>query len=299
MRLFGRRKEQPSLDQLIEALVPLVCTRRWEQEKQIIENYQDVLFTKLADQMLQALFLTYKDDPEMTKRLDVCRGLLTHCRRRGIDAVYSFFEDSSSLWQHVAPNLQDNLVYDLHNPKYTLDTRHVLQVVRTYIDAEDWEDWQRVIKAHRNELLTDAADLVLAMLIVAHLADEDKALDIDTHRMLLSRCRHEGIDAVFAPFEEMRAQDERIRQYAVARVHAERIVEAVDAFVGASTLAESKKIVETHRVELLTEAADQVFAVMLTKYRDDEALTHVLRDRRMLLARCRREGIDAAFSERL
>ena len=79
----------------------------------------------------------------------------------------------------------------------------------------------------------------------------------------------------------------------------EQLTEAVQAFIIAQTWADSKQIVEARRDVLLTDAAEQLMATLLDQYRGDEEATEVLQDHRMLLARCRHQGIDAAFAERL
>src|SRR5262249_12308699 len=75
----------------------------------------------------------------------------------------------------------------------------------------------------------------------------------------------------------------------------ERVIEAVLAFVNAQSWVESKEIVEARRDELLTEAANQVFAALLAQYSSDESAIHFLEERRALLTHCRQEGDDDAF----
>jgi hypothetical protein len=77
------------------------------------------------------------------------------------------------------------------------------------------------------------------------------------------------------------------------------ITEAVLEFIGTGTWAESKLVLEKHRDLLLTDAADAVLAQYLDRYRGDTDATRVIADHRMLLVRCRQEGIDAVYAERL
>jgi tetratricopeptide (TPR) repeat protein len=79
----------------------------------------------------------------------------------------------------------------------------------------------------------------------------------------------------------------------------EQITEAVLAFINARTWADSKQIVEARRDVLLTDAAEQFMAALLEQYRGDEEATEVLQECQVLLARCRHQGIDAAFADRL
>lgn len=83
------------------------------------------------------------------------------------------------------------------------------------------------------------------------------------------------------------------------------VEKAVIAFVNARTWEESKRIVEERqnvllsRNVLLTNATEEAVANLLTQNKDDEDATAVLEEHRALLGRCRREGIDAAFADRI
>ena len=85
------------------------------------------------------------------------------------------------------------------------------------------------------------------------------------------------------------------------RLTPEQIDQAVQAFINAGDWAESKRIVEAQRDLLLTDVADWCFAALLKQYelKGDAETIRVLEEHRALLARCRREGIDAAFADRL
>ena len=79
----------------------------------------------------------------------------------------------------------------------------------------------------------------------------------------------------------------------------ERIVSAVLSFLNARDMAESKAIVQAHYNDLLTPEAFQVFEALLMQHKDNENARHLIEDDRSLLLRCQREGIDAAFADRL
>lgn len=77
------------------------------------------------------------------------------------------------------------------------------------------------------------------------------------------------------------------------------VVDAVLALVNAPTWEEAKRVVEARPEELLTDAADRVFPALLEQHEGDAAATGTLQEHRALLARCRRDGVDAAFADRL
>jgi hypothetical protein len=79
----------------------------------------------------------------------------------------------------------------------------------------------------------------------------------------------------------------------------EQITEALLAFINAQTWADSRQIVEARRDVLLTDAVEQFIATLLEQYQGDEEATEVLQEHRGLLARCRHQGIDTAFADRL
>jgi len=78
-----------------------------------------------------------------------------------------------------------------------------------------------------------------------------------------------------------------------------QIAQALEAFLYAQTWGECKRIVEVERDKLLTDTADQLLAYLLEQYRNNADVTHIFEDRRDLLARCRRDGIERAFADRL
>jgi ATP-dependent Clp protease ATP-binding subunit ClpA len=79
--------------------------------------------------------------------------------------------------------------------------------------------------------------------------------------------------------------------------HYDQTLEAIQAFVAADTLAESKRIVESYRDVLLAEDVDEDFVGLLARYGDNVDTIRILEEDRTLLARCRREGIDATFAD--
>ncbi|MCL4299210.1 MAG: CHAT domain-containing protein [Anaerolineae bacterium] len=75
----------------------------------------------------------------------------------------------------------------------------------------------------------------------------------------------------------------------------EQIIKAVLAFIKAQTPEESQRIIRTHADKLLTNFADQILMGLLMQARSDPNVVQVLKERRALLARCRKEGIEDVF----
>ena len=79
----------------------------------------------------------------------------------------------------------------------------------------------------------------------------------------------------------------------------EMIANALQAFVSAQTWTEKKRIVEAQSDLLLTDEAEFVWTLLLQQYAHDQNAVRLLQEHHELLQRCRAEGIEAAFTERL
>jgi hypothetical protein len=77
----------------------------------------------------------------------------------------------------------------------------------------------------------------------------------------------------------------------------EEVTEVVVTFIFAESWEERKRIVEERRDVLLTDAADEELAALITSNKNDEDAVATLKEHRTLLARSRENGIDDAFSE--
>ena len=75
------------------------------------------------------------------------------------------------------------------------------------------------------------------------------------------------------------------------------LLQALDEFTRSKTWDEAKQVVEEHR-ELLTEEADALLVTLIARQKDQQAV-QILQEHRYILVRCRNEGIDAAFSDRI
>src|SRR4051794_35859012 len=72
-------------------------------------------------------------------------------------------------------------------------------------------------------------------------------------------------------------------------------INAVLSVANAGSTAELKRLIWTHREALFSDAADEVFAGLISRQNNTDADIAHLRGRRTLVAMCREHGIDAAF----
>ena len=91
----------------------------------------------------------------------------------------------------------------------------------------------------------------------------------------------------------------KIREMVKGMITSDNVQKAVSAFVNAQTWEKRKRLVEERQNVLLTDAAEEALADLLTQYKDDKYATAVLEEYREVLGRCREIGIDAAFADRL
>lgn len=75
------------------------------------------------------------------------------------------------------------------------------------------------------------------------------------------------------------------------------LLEALDEFTRSASWGEAKQVV-MQRAELLTEATDALLSSLIAK-QDDHRAVEILQDHRRILRRCRADGVDTAFAERL
>jgi hypothetical protein len=166
----------------------------------------------------------------------------------------------------------------------------LIEAIRAWVDARSATESRQILENYGDLLLTDAADEVLAGLI-EHSEDENGIPLLEEYRTLLARCRYDGIDAAFADMVDLRKD--------TSTAGSDSLVEIVMAFVNAQTWAEKKRIVEAHHNVLLTDAAHEVLGNLRTEYQYSSYTVRQLIEHDLLLIRCRRAGIDAAFEDRL
>jgi hypothetical protein len=102
-----------------------------------------------------------------------------------------------------------------------------------------------------------------------------------------------GPDPVECNVDEEKAA---LKAQSVLYAKMQAVLDALEDFVAAESWADAKRVVETHRDELLTDAADDVLVTLLARYKDTEVV-RVLSQHRQVLMRCRVAGIDGAFAE--
>ncbi|MGB0386175.1 MAG: tetratricopeptide repeat protein [Ardenticatenaceae bacterium] len=254
---FADRVRPPQ--EVYEAVLAFVQADNWAHCKRLVQTQAHLLLTGAADRVLASWLKQSqsKGDAHGTHTFEEYRRLLANCRREGIHAAFA---------DRVRP------------------PQKVFDVVRAFVEARSQAESQQILQAEQDLLLSEAADQVFVIWLKQSQKDPKTAVIIEKKRARLARARREGIEAAFAPREHS----------------AQELSEAVQGLINAKNLAESKQIVEAQRDLLLTDAADQLFGILLSQVKAghpaEANASRVLQKHRDLLARCRREGIEAGFA---
>ncbi|MFJ3310031.1 CHAT domain-containing protein [Streptomyces sp. NPDC086549] len=155
------------------------------------------------------------------------------------------------------------------------------EVVLAYLNAASRQERLRLLADRGDVLFSDAADEFIGLVIAqyAERGDEDAVADLRGLRLLLARCRDEGVE----------------RAHAAPEIP-ERVWGAVHRFVETQGMDEVRGIVEECSADLFDPVADRVFSFYLVQFRDDERIVQRVRERRDLLAVCRVRGTEVAFA---
>ncbi|MCL4860288.1 MAG: tetratricopeptide repeat protein, partial [Caldilineaceae bacterium] len=221
-RLRGLRNRLPDLlaqatQALADRLVAWIKTPDWDASQQHLAEHADELLTEAGEATLQMLLAANEGNEEIGTHIT----LLARCRELGIDAAYSEFHQAR---QHaaglaVAQALADRLI--------------------AWIKTPDWDASQQYLHEHAGELLTDAGEATLQLLLAANEGNEQ----IETHITLLARCRELGIDDAYTEFHQA-------RQHAALRDNP--LLRTVVAFLQTEDDAEAQALLDRERNLLLT-----------------------------------------------
>lgn len=95
----------------------------------------------------------------------------------------------------------------------------------------------------------------------------------------------------------MDSLDETYANKEISHQQKRMLLQALDAFTRSESWDAAKQVVIEHH-ELLSEEADAILAALIARQKDKRAI-EILQDHRRVLARCRIEGVEAAFAERI
>jgi CHAT domain-containing protein/tetratricopeptide (TPR) repeat protein len=156
-------------------------------------------------------------------------------------------------------------------------------VVVAFVSAANWLERKRIVEQHRKLLLSDAADVILANGSARNRHNPSLQRLLESCRTVLQDCRAIGVDAAFvSPIGPISG-----------------LTEALGELMGAESASSTYRIVIEHADMLLTNEADWTLIALAASESENMLFVERIAHLRDTLARCRREGTDAAFAEML
>ncbi len=161
------------------------------------------------------------------------------------------------------------------------------QALFDLINAKDWQESREIVSQHP-ELLQPGIEEMFDLMITQATADgaDDVVQILEEHRLLLRRCREDGIEQAF---------DEKLNGAVLPSV-----IQTLQSFLQATSWAESQEIVLAHP-ELLEPGATAFLAKMIERAHKAgaEDAVKVLQQHADLLHQCAASGVEQAFASRL
>jgi len=81
--------------------------------------------------------------------------------------------------------------------------KKIILAVQKFVNSRTWTDARKVVEDNRHLLFTNEADAILKDMVERYSGSiwGSEAFVIREHRELLAKCRKEGIEAGFAPYQ--------------------------------------------------------------------------------------------------
>ncbi|RIK55746.1 MAG: hypothetical protein DCC57_04865 [Chloroflexi bacterium] len=290
LALLNRYASELLTDQAAAELERLAAAERDPQRQQLLQRRLDMLQAaqewqaQLASlsphERLFLAFATVTNDSEMLA--------LVHATAADeLDALEQYAEERAAAKSENATAIHerlDRLRWSRNQLSELLAqaTQTLADKLVAWIQTPDWDASQQYLHEHADELLTDAGEATLHLLLLANEGNNE----IETHRRLLRRCRELGIDDGYAELEQA-------RQNAAALAVAQALGDKFVAWIQTPDWDASQQYLRKHADELLTDAGEAALKLLLEANPGHEQIElHIT-----LLRRCRAVGIEAAYAE--
>jgi hypothetical protein len=187
--IYGVQQREPNqaemaqLQQLANLIIAWIQTPDWSTSRTYLEEHQDELLTDAAEQALQLLIQANPGRDELTQHLEI----LQACRAQGIAAAYAQRESNQAEMAQL---------------------QQLANLIIAWIQTPDWSTSRTYLEEHQDELLTDAAEQALQLLIQAN----PNMRQLPQHLEILQRARRDGIAAAYAQRESNQAEMAQLQQ---------------------------------------------------------------------------------------
>jgi len=160
--------------ELVRQLVDWVGTKTWDESRDFLTEHAASLLVDEAEAALQQLI----EDNPTEQVLPVHLAILQSARDGGIDEAYQALEES-------------------------LQFRALAELLVSWAGTQSWDDARAFFEQHIDDLMTDEAEAVLALLVI----DNPAQPDLLAHQGLLTLSRVDGPDRAYG----LVADPERLR----------------------------------------------------------------------------------------
>ena len=295
-----------------------------------MERDRDRLLSDTADQLLNALIEVAQQDTtpqarEGVRYLELHLKLLHESRRIGIAAAWEQFDRTRRELEAEMPPARPN------DPEEQALLPDAARALRTLLNSRSWTESHQIIQHEQRVLLTDTTDRLLDQLLESARKDPDPlsvrgVVYLGLHLRLLRAARRKGVEQAWADFEDALREAHVIPDDAPQPIvqtvippppppalapPAKRIAkdaspaeiaEAVQAFLGASSWAVARDILEQRQAALLTDRAIRLITEQADVLRKrgsgrDLYAARLLQLQAELLRRTQRVGLDRAWAE--
>ncbi|MBU0492294.1 MAG: tetratricopeptide repeat protein, partial [Chloroflexi bacterium] len=162
--------------------------------------------------------------------------------------------------------------------------REITEAVVAFLDAETRGEKKQIVTIHFDKLLSAAANQVFDMLQRHWEDDEASVRHLQEHRALLAQCQELGIEAAFAAY--LKAQPDSVMSQ-------QELTDLLWQLTFAPTWMQAKQLVESNPI-LLSSSVDAMLTAMIETR---VPFAPLVVENCQVLARCRVEGIEAAFAD--
>jgi len=153
----------------------------WEECQAMVEVQPDVFLTDTADDALETMIHEAAGNEGLVREFEDHRRLLSRCREVGAERAFAEVEQGGgSIFR----------------------SRHVWSAVRTFVNAENWEEGKSIVEQESDLLLSDEAQETIGHLIEVNREDPDNVELLELHAEVLEDCRNLGIGEAFAELLE-------------------------------------------------------------------------------------------------
>jgi len=160
-----------------QAVHEFVNANASDEAREVYTSFSKLLLSQEADRILDFMELFFGDDSRLRGRIEERKQQLQKCHKGAIE--------------------------DAFPPDKLEVPQHIVDAIDEFVNAPDWSQKTRVLRARQKELLSEEADAFLGFITSLKEVSEDPMIKVlNWHRSTLERCRREGVEVVIGTASE-------------------------------------------------------------------------------------------------